>query len=977
MSSNKMNEAPFQDRYDVFISYSRKDREIVKKIADRLYNDAKLRPFLDSKDIHAGDHFVEIFAGALQKSPSVAVFIGASGLGSWQSEELLLGLETSVRSSSKIFAVLLPGVDENDVPHFLRIREWIDFRNGPDDDDAFRKFVDSISAALTDRPPHRAPAPEYVLVELRKGVPQRPKHLLERPEQSQAINASLKENSTILLFGMPAVGKSTAAYIAAETISHAHKDGIFHISFKRKSRKQITAASKEALFLLVQSFEPSAKKEYRDLTSRARKIFADKRFVLVIDDINDVRHVSALLSAMPLGSHCIITSRQHLYPFTVQPLEVTILNLNESLVLLKTVSGYGDGDNQHILEIAKHCGGLPLALRAAGRFIEMNPQYPLEQYLQKLANEHSRLKALNISKAELNVSAVLNLSIQELGGKLAGMWRKLAIFPSDFDYSAAMAVWNIPAEDAVEFLTDLTDRSLIFFDRLSQRYRLHDLMRLLPHTRVRGRKDKLLQEETWGRYAQYFLGILKKANDDLERGEREVREILDIVNREWSNIKEAQRWSALRAGENLEAARICCEFPIMGAAVLDLWQQRPEERAEWLSNAVRSVTYCGEEGSLLEGRLLDALGVALRQWGRPGEALDHHLRTLVIAKEHDSKSLQSSALSNLGRAYWEQGKPIEALETFSKALSVASTNSACRSLEQGIVDCIGLAQRELGNPMEALRYHEHSLQMARDQHDRQSEARALDNLGLDFFSVGNFGLAQRHFQDAYQIAEKVADPYECVAMRDHIGMTLRELGKFEDAEKILLETLQAARNLGDSRMQGRTLGNLGLLAHYMGDIETAIQRHSIHLDISEKAHDVWGANAALLHIGLARLALRDVQQARISISKSLRRARQSRHAKVILESLLALGTLYAGQGNLTKTRFYAKMTLRLAQRYGDRTIEGRSLFLMARCEHQCGDADKSNLLAQQANNVLRQTGSFHWKRVDEACALGEISGDTR
>ncbi|MEP7340459.1 MAG: toll/interleukin-1 receptor domain-containing protein [Acidobacteriota bacterium] len=144
-------------QYDVFLSHNTNDKPQVEILAARLENEAKLKPFLDKWHLVPGDPWQEGLEKALDQSATCAVFLGPSGLGVWENEEMRLALEERVRNNSfRVIPVLLPQADpgnKDSLPRFLRRLRWVDFRAGLDDQEAFGDLV----AGIRGLPPGRRP----------------------------------------------------------------------------------------------------------------------------------------------------------------------------------------------------------------------------------------------------------------------------------------------------------------------------------------------------------------------------------------------------------------------------------------------------------------------------------------------------------------------------------------------------------------------------------------------------------------------------------------------------------------------------------------------------------------------------------------------------------------------------------------------------------------------------------------------------
>src|SRR5262245_54368280 len=107
--SSGADSAAHQHLYDVFLSHHSGDKPLVESIAARLIDEQGLRPFLDKWHLIPGEPWQEALEEALDQSGTCAVFLGPSGLGPWENEEVRAALAERVRYKS--FRVRLPGAE--------------------------------------------------------------------------------------------------------------------------------------------------------------------------------------------------------------------------------------------------------------------------------------------------------------------------------------------------------------------------------------------------------------------------------------------------------------------------------------------------------------------------------------------------------------------------------------------------------------------------------------------------------------------------------------------------------------------------------------------------------------------------------------------------------------------------------------------------------------------------------------------------
>src|SRR5262249_1046260 len=102
---------PEQKRYDAFLSYNSQDRPAVEEMRRRLRAEG-LSLYLEVDELAPGREFQPALAEALRESKTCVMFLGPSGLGPWQKEELQVAIDKRVRDRDfHVIPVLLPGAE--------------------------------------------------------------------------------------------------------------------------------------------------------------------------------------------------------------------------------------------------------------------------------------------------------------------------------------------------------------------------------------------------------------------------------------------------------------------------------------------------------------------------------------------------------------------------------------------------------------------------------------------------------------------------------------------------------------------------------------------------------------------------------------------------------------------------------------------------------------------------------------------------
>lgn len=138
-------------QYDVFISYNNKNRRQVMAIVKALKQQGLVCWVYDLES-RPGQRWIPILQEAIEKCASVAVFIGAEGIGSWQSPEVEIFLQRAMADrNTPVIPVLLPGAPDNpQLSHFLELFTWVDFRSDVEMKEALQRLIWGITGDQAD-----------------------------------------------------------------------------------------------------------------------------------------------------------------------------------------------------------------------------------------------------------------------------------------------------------------------------------------------------------------------------------------------------------------------------------------------------------------------------------------------------------------------------------------------------------------------------------------------------------------------------------------------------------------------------------------------------------------------------------------------------------------------------------------------------------------------------------------------------------
>jgi tetratricopeptide (TPR) repeat protein len=630
---------------------------------------------------------------------------------------------------------------------------------------------------------------------------------------------------------MGGMGKSQLAWELAHRLADRFPDGRIFIDMQGTGERPLTA--EDAMARVIEAFSPEAKPpaEPERLKAAYRATLTGKRALLLLDNAADTRQVAPLLPPAPVA--LLVTSRRRILLQGTKSLELRTLTPGSALALLRGLVSTERADDAALATIAKHCGYLPLALRAASSFLHVHPSWTVADYLEALAGERTRLVALAVPEVEIDISSVLGLSLGKLSDEhreIAAAWTLLAVFPAGFDRGAAAAVWQQDLTVTRERLDDLVGRSLLTAEG-EARFRLHDLLRDL----ARERADIKDLRAAHLRHARHYLGVLWKVDAMYKSADTSLAG-LALFDSERANIEAAQRWATMHLSPGPDVAVLCFEFTNAGAYVLML-RQPPRVRIRWLEAAVEGCRLVGDRRRM--GAALGNLGLAWFALGEARKAIGLHEEHLAIARDTADRESERNALNNLGVAWFALGEARKAIDYHKQHLAIAR-ETADRRGEGAALGNLGLAWGVLREPRKAIGLHEQHLAIAREIGDRQSEGTALGNLGNARADLGEprkaIGLHEQHLAIAREIGDRQS---EGTAL-GNLGLAWAVLGEPRKAIELYEQHLAITREIGDRRGEGNALWNAAIAHETEGDETEAVRRATLALAVRREIEDPHG-----------------------------------------------------------------------------------------------------------------------------------------
>jgi DNA-binding SARP family transcriptional activator/tetratricopeptide (TPR) repeat protein len=617
----------------------------------------------------------------------------------------------------------------------------------------------------------------------------------------------------LVICGPAGVGKTTLAVRWAHRAVPDFPDGQLYLNLMGFS-PSVPVAPEQAIRGLLQAVGVPSPEIPESVPAQAalyRSMLAGRRMLVLLDNAADASQVRSLL---PGGQGCVVlvTSRSQL----------TGLVATEGAKLL-SLDMLAEADARELLagrlggqrvaaepggagELARLCGGLPLALVVVAARAAAQPWLPLSAVAAGLRRRPDRLDALETGDRGSTVREVFSWSCRQLSPPALRMFRLVGIHPGpDISARAAASLAGLPEQQAGRALAELV-RANMLAEHAAERYSCHDLLRAYAAEQAE-RCDPAERDAAVRRVLDHYLHtataaarLLYPASDPLpaepaqpaavplppaERSQalswfsaehqvlltaaghavaagldarawKLVAAMTDFLNREghWHDLATVGG-TALAAADRLgdRHGQAHARYSL-GTACLGLGRHR--EGLAHLELAAAAFRLLGDTARQARSKL--AVGEVLRQQGRHAAARRQAELALRMYTELGNRRGQARALTNLGWHITQLGDYPGALVRCERALALHREFGNLLG-EAHTWDHLGYARHQMGQDTDAISCYRRALRLLRVVSDRLEQAGVLARLGDALGAVGNRQAAHDAWRRSLAILDELHHPY--------------------------------------------------------------------------------------------------------------------------------------------------------------------------------------------------------------------------
>lgn len=654
-----------------------------------------------------------------------------------------------------------------------------------------------------------------------------------------------------VISGMGGIGKTTLALHVAHQVADAFPDGQLHVGYTTADGDAAVARALESTLRALGVSGSAVPETIGDRANLYRSLLADRRMLVVIDNVSDESQVRPLLPGSG-GCAVLVTGRPLLMGLAgAQHLRLDVFPPGQAVELLARITGPEQVRSApaEAAEIVRLCDHLPLAVRAAGARLASRPDWPLARVAELLRDERRRLDEL--SAGDLTVRASLGLGYDALTPAARRLYRLLSTLDiPDFPAWVAAAVLDTYPQEAERRLDELLRANLLTTvgaDAAGQsRYRFHDLVRLHARDRADAEAGPYEIQAAVTRALGGWLSLARRADARLPGRMFPTLRDEDAAHHPDVEIPDALAWfeaerEALRAAVTQAAAlgsyTLCWQ---LAASAVNFFELRDYyDDWEFTSRTALEVCKCAGDP---RGRAftLRSLAACLRMGPRhaENEAREHALAALAGFARLGEVHGEVDARVIAGTSYLVGGEPGEALAHLGAALEQAGR----AGYVLGQVEAewqLAYCYRVLGDAGRALAHLEASLRLAEDARLLSQLCRIHTLLGVVRREQHQTVRARTHLERGLALVRSLGNESGEITILPHLGMTYVRLGDPRGRE-VLDRSIRLARRWGARFQEALSLDALG-------ELERAEGRHSLAVAHTSAAVGIWREIASPFH----------------------------------------------------------------------------------------------------------------------------------
>ncbi|HBF21837.1 MAG TPA: hypothetical protein DDW81_17185 [Cryomorphaceae bacterium] len=325
----------------------------------------------------------------------------------------------------------------------------------------------------------------------------------------------------------------------------------------------------------------------------------------------------------------------------------------------------------------------------------------------------------------------------------------------------------------------------------------------------------------------------------------------------------------------------------------------------------------------------NALGTYFQRTSKYDSATYHFSKSLEIRKRLADTIPLINVYLNLGSLYYDQGNPIQAIDTLEKAVILLNTQpyqGDSLTIKSSVLNMLGVIYMETGRLSEAFEALSKSYQLRTHNGSDLDLAKSALNFGHLHELIHDYKTARKLYQFALHTYNDYGYTFKAAKCYKSLADIYMAEANYSQARQYYNRAKNIFLQEDDKQEVAGTYSSLGYLEEATGNFEEAFQDQQTALSIYSKIDDRDGMTESYNHLGQLAIKQNDLTQAIEYLTKAEGLAQQLSSAYLLTNVYDGLAKAYGQQQNyrqafaykMKSEKVYKKHALDLQQLVNER-----------------------------------------------------------
>jgi signal transduction histidine kinase len=377
----------------------------------------------------------------------------------------------------------------------------------------------------------------------------------------------------------------------------------------------------------------------------------------------------------------------------------------------------------------------------------------------------------------------------------------------------------------------------------------------------------------------------------------------------------------------------------------------------------------------IEARSRDKLNSAFRSGITPREQADilneiswelrnvNTARAAVLAEEAYSVAAADNyytgmmyGLRNMGIASYYSSDLENALLKLLDAYQLFDQSGDERGLAS-VLNWIGNVYLRMGSYTNALEYFSKSLSISENIGDDENTSSCLTNIGRVYYGLSDFPNALDHHLKSLELREQFDSAAGEATTFWDVGRTYYGMGDLNNAFDYTVKSFDIRREIGDKRGMGASLHVLGEIYQKRKEYAQALRQFLKALECVQQANERWGEAQTLMQIGSLYIEYGRPESSIEYLLKALHIAEEIKGMEIVYAAHGLLSEAFKKSGDIAQALEHFELYHRIKEEITGRQAEQTLKYLQRGFEIE---------------KTKRETEIYRLKNVELADALEEV-----